>query len=66
MEILIAVGVVLGFVIAGKTIGSVRKKHIESDMRIPQKEMAQINLLLQNIEAYDGTAKGQKKIGGEK
>lgn len=62
MEMFIACGIVFGIIFAGRTVGRVREKRSVTKVSIPQKEIAQINLLLQNIEAYDGTAKGQKRL----
>lgn len=47
---------ILFFIFKRKKVTKSRKKVIAEGDRL--------NLILQNVEAYDGSAKGQKTIGG--
>ena len=62
MAMFIAFGIVLGIIFAGRTFGRVRETRSFTKLSIPPKVIAQINLLLQNIETYEGTAKGKKRL----
>ncbi len=41
------------------------KEHTISKAVPPQDKIGELNTVLQNIEVYDGTTKGQKRIGGD-
>ena len=46
---------------------SKRKKHETDEEKIfSEIKISQMNTLLHNVEVYDGSPKGQKKIGGDK
>ena len=62
MEILIVTGITAVF-----TLWLYRRRREKPKEKTSPVEMkiADINTLLQNVEVYDGTSKGQKKIGGD-
>lgn len=43
-----------------------RKKKKQVKVLPPRQKISRMNTLLYNIEVYDGTSKGQKKIGGDR
>lgn len=64
MELLILLTVVASAIAAGTVIRerSKSKRPPASAVAPTQKRIERINVLLQNIEMYDGTAKGQKRL----
>lgn len=64
MEILTVMGIVALYGLM--LVLCVDEKAMPTSEKLPTAiKIAQLNTLLQNVEAYDGTSKGQKKIGGD-
>ena len=64
MEILIAL-LLVALVAAAITIPKKPKKS-DTEFSTPSlRELSDIYVLLQNVERYDGSPKGQKKLGGD-